>query len=140
MSQLETFKKTEKSRVRFKEYKCVFPGCSEGLKTKYNCISHIWDIHLRHLNSITEAYKNLSNRDQARILCLPYLKYVENSESERKRKPYDLGNILNRKNDFNNQQMTLGSPPPQQTESTSINNDTLYPHFPTNDFFCRFSM
>ena len=31
-------KQKEETRERFKEYKCTYPGCTEGLKTKYNCV------------------------------------------------------------------------------------------------------
>ncbi|ELP94319.1 hypothetical protein EIN_130980, partial [Entamoeba invadens IP1] len=84
-------------RVRFKEYRCIFPGCTEGLKTKYNAISHIWDIHLRHIHNTTEPYKTLKDKDKARELCMPYLHFVKDAETTRKRKPYDLADVLNGK-------------------------------------------
>ncbi|ELP91379.1 hypothetical protein EIN_154460 [Entamoeba invadens IP1] len=92
---------TSDKRIRFKEYKCVFPGCSEGLKTKYNCISHVWNIHLRNINNITESYKDLkeSDKERARDLCLPYIFFVKDAETSRKRKPYDLSDVLTSKNE-----------------------------------------
>ncbi len=82
-------------RIRFKEYRCIYPGCSEGLKTKYNCLSHIWDIHLRYLYNATESYKSLKDKDYARKCCLPYLQFVSDETNGRKRKPYDYGTTLN---------------------------------------------
>ncbi|KAL7718836.1 Peptidase S74 domain-containing protein [Entamoeba marina] len=108
----------EKGRVRYKEYKCTFPGCNEGLKTKYNCISHIWDIHLRHLNNTTESFKHVANKEEIKELCLPHLKYVMNSESERKRRPYDLGDLINSPEDqFQNGQLSTATPSVKQQSS-----------------------
>ena len=28
---------------RKKQWKCLYPGCKEGLKTKFNCVAHVWD-------------------------------------------------------------------------------------------------
>ncbi|EKE38698.1 hypothetical protein ENUP19_0061G0116 [Entamoeba nuttalli] len=138
-------------RIRFKEYQCTYPGCNEGLKTKYNCLSHIWDIHLRHISNITESYKNLPDKEQARSLCFPYLRYVPNADGIRKRKPYDLPDTLINKVDFvpqnvqNPQQSPLVQPESSfyaRSEngynikcidsSDQSTNQTIFPHIESN--------
>ena len=44
---------------RKKLWKCTFKGCTEPPKTRYNCYSHIWDAHLRHINHVQIPYKKL---------------------------------------------------------------------------------
>ncbi|KAL7711510.1 hypothetical protein QTN25_010818 [Entamoeba marina] len=58
---------------RKKNWLCIFPGCNEPLKTHYNCYSHVWDGHLRHLAASPlyggvkgEVYKKLSNRSEVK--------------------------------------------------------------------------
>ncbi|ELP84006.1 hypothetical protein EIN_345920 [Entamoeba invadens IP1] len=81
-------------RVRFKEYRCIYPGCKEGLKTKYNCLSHIYDMHVRALNKTVEPFKTIKDKKAATELCLPYLKFEENAVTNRKRRPYDFSDLL----------------------------------------------
>ncbi|EDR25599.1 hypothetical protein EDI_172560 [Entamoeba dispar SAW760] len=90
-----SFKMEHKTkRVRFKEYRCIYPGCNEGLKTKYNCLSHIWDMHIRTLNNTQEPFKSIKDKKTATKCCLPYLKFEENAITNRKRRPYDYSDLL----------------------------------------------
>ncbi|BFU24197.1 hypothetical protein EHI8A_057070 [Entamoeba histolytica HM-1:IMSS-B] len=114
----------DKQRVRYKEYQCTYPGCNEGLKTKYNCISHIWDIHLRYLNGSKESFKSIENKEEIKKLCIPFLKYVTNAESERKRRPYDMGDLTN--GDIAEQQ-TMITPTPSVIPQFVITNKITPP-------------
>ena len=88
MQQLDSSHPNQK-RIRFKEYQCIFPGCNENPKTKYNCLSHIWDVHLRPLQNKTESFKTIQDKDDVKERCMHYVRFVTNAEN-RKRRPYDL--------------------------------------------------
>ena len=81
----------ETKRIRYKEYKCIYPNCNEGLKTKYNCISHIWDIHLKESTGDKRPFKTLDEQSKriAQAQTLKYLGFIKDAEAQRKRKPYD---------------------------------------------------
>ncbi|BFU20328.1 hypothetical protein EHI8A_007830 [Entamoeba histolytica HM-1:IMSS-B] len=85
----------EGHRIRYKEYKCTFPGCNEPAKTKYNCISHVWDGHLKLLPHEFHgiAYKSLpeEKRKEVKSKCLEYITFVTDTVNQRKRKPYKTG-------------------------------------------------
>ncbi|KAL7714983.1 Uncharacterized protein QTN25_007444 [Entamoeba marina] len=100
----------EKSkRIRYKDYKCTYPGCSEPAKTRYNCTSHVWDAHLKFLYKEFngESYKKVFDKQRAKTLCENYMQYVVDENHKRKRKitepKHDSFNCI--KDDF-----TLTSP------------------------------
>ncbi|ELP93208.1 hypothetical protein EIN_055130 [Entamoeba invadens IP1] len=86
-------------RIRYKEWKCTFPGCTEGPKTKYNAVSHVWDAHLKFLYADLQgtAYKNLpeQKRKEAKKACMSYIAFVTDTVNQRKRKPYKTGKRSN---------------------------------------------
>ncbi|EMS15867.1 hypothetical protein KM1_066160 [Entamoeba histolytica HM-3:IMSS] len=73
------------AKPRRKCWMCVFPGCTEPPKTRYNCYSHVWDAHLRHLNGEKEAYKRIKEeeRKDAMKLCEMYVVYVDDSRGKK---------------------------------------------------------
>ncbi|ELP92782.1 hypothetical protein EIN_372040 [Entamoeba invadens IP1] len=86
--------KEDSKRNRFKEHICTFPGCTENPKTKYNVISHIWDVHLRHTVHTTDEnlpFKSIKDKKKIEELCKPYIGFVESSD--RKRRPYDFADM-----------------------------------------------
>ena len=60
---------------RLKNWRCVYPGCHEAAKTRYNCYSHIWDAHLRFRTSGAQApaYKDVPDKAALKALCAPYM-------------------------------------------------------------------
>ncbi|ELP94113.1 hypothetical protein EIN_184800 [Entamoeba invadens IP1] len=76
--------------LRKKGWECTFPGCNSGPKTKYNCYSHVWDSHLRHLSACPmyggqkgEVYKKLTDRTTAKRQCEVYMLEVFESEEDK---------------------------------------------------------
>ncbi|ELP95063.1 hypothetical protein EIN_253270 [Entamoeba invadens IP1] len=69
------------AKPRRKCWICTYPGCKEPPKTRYNCYSHTWDAHLRHLNGEKDQYKRIkeSERKDAMKLCEMYVRYVEDT-------------------------------------------------------------
>ncbi|EAL52189.1 hypothetical protein CL6EHI_027790 [Entamoeba histolytica] len=70
---------------RKKSWLCIFPGCKEPVKTHYNCYSHVWDAHLRHLAASPiyggekgQVYKKLTHRLEAKKQCELYMTEVNN--------------------------------------------------------------
>ncbi|EDR22899.1 hypothetical protein EDI_021390 [Entamoeba dispar SAW760] len=70
---------------RKKSWLCIFPGCKEPVKTHYNCYSHVWDAHLRHLAASPiyggekgQVYKKLTQRLEAKRQCELYMTEVNN--------------------------------------------------------------
>ncbi|KAL7721657.1 Peptidase S74 domain-containing protein [Entamoeba marina] len=76
------------AKPRRKCWMCVFPGCTEPRKTRYNCYSHVWDAHLRHLNGEKEAYKRIKEdeRKEAMRLCEMYIIFVDDDNNRRRNK------------------------------------------------------
>ncbi|BFU22183.1 hypothetical protein CL6EHI_149030 [Entamoeba histolytica] len=69
-----------------KSWLCVFPGCKESVKTHYNCYSHVWDGHLRHLSNSplfsedkNQVYKKIKNKSEIKKLCEVYMVEIDPS-------------------------------------------------------------
>ena len=67
-------------KPRKKQWKCVYPGCNEPVKTYYNCHSHVWDRHVRFeldpQHPLAQfQYKNIPSdqKEYAKALCKKYL-------------------------------------------------------------------
>ncbi|EKE37765.1 hypothetical protein ENUP19_0307G0004 [Entamoeba nuttalli] len=78
---------------RKKNWQCTFEGCTDPLKTRYNCYSHIWDTHLRKVLCEKDPgryedvpYKNIQNKELVKSLCE---KYMTQLVSDKKRQESD---------------------------------------------------
>ncbi|BFU21226.1 hypothetical protein EHI8A_006510 [Entamoeba histolytica HM-1:IMSS-B] len=97
-----------------KQWICTFPGCTESSpKTHYNCYSHVWDAHLRHIISFqtigfkkAPSYKKLPDRKAVRKLCENYMQKLNKSQSYDFNSPNPLTNsnclLLDTKTPLNN--------------------------------------
>ena len=78
----------KKRRIRYKDWKCIYPGCCETPKTRYNCTSHVWDAHLKFIykeyNFI--QFKQIQDKEKVRKLCEQYIQYCPDEINIRKRK------------------------------------------------------
>ncbi|KAL7717512.1 Peptidase S74 domain-containing protein [Entamoeba marina] len=80
---------------RKKNWQCTFDGCTDPLKTRYNCYSHIWDTHLRKVFCESQpdvfentTYKNVKDKEKVKSLCEPYMTQLV---SDKKRVDSDDG-------------------------------------------------
>ncbi|KAL7715369.1 Peptidase S74 domain-containing protein [Entamoeba marina] len=78
-----------------KKWICTFPGCQEiSPKTHYNCYSHVWDAHLRHIISSplypkkTPSYKKLPDKKMVKGLCEKYMSLIDNNQNVLNSPPY----------------------------------------------------
>ena len=78
---------------RMKNYKCIYPGCIEKAKTRYNCYTHVWDCHLRYeyakegqnpkgLELI--GYKQHPEKQKLRKECDKYMVKLVDNKKQRK--------------------------------------------------------
>ena len=67
---------------KMKNYKCIFPGCMEIPKSRYNCYTHVWDTHLRYefakpgknpKNYPLLKYKDCPNKSELQKECSKYI-------------------------------------------------------------------
>lgn len=75
--------KCRRTAKKKKTWLCIFRGCTEVPKTKYNCYSHVWDVHLRNTvrgDAHGVAYKNLSDKNQAKLMCSRYMMKADEAQ------------------------------------------------------------
>ncbi|BFU25573.1 hypothetical protein EHI8A_070290 [Entamoeba histolytica HM-1:IMSS-B] len=94
-------KSPSKQRIRYKDWKCNYPGCNEPAKTKYNCTSHVWDAHLKFIYNEFGgvAFKNLENKQFPKEMCEKYIEFVPDEVNIRKRKYPLVTKQSNKKNE-----------------------------------------
>ena len=105
---------------RKKNWRCVFPMCSEVPKTKHNCYAHVWDVHLRKTPGVAAehptlpltTYKDSLQKDLLQRLCAPFMQKLVSKPTGHQEFPFafttDAPTLL---------QHLLASPPPSVTAS-----------------------
>ncbi|ELP93984.1 hypothetical protein EIN_181510 [Entamoeba invadens IP1] len=129
-------KNTSKQRIRYKDWLCTFPGCTEPPKTKYNMISHIWDSHLKFIypEYHKSAFKNLENKEIPRELCEQYLLFSQDEINMRKRKlPVSIQQIVNTQLD--KKQREFNYLVEEQEMQFHLSSETQQAHSPPSETF-----
>ena len=108
----------KKKRIRYKDWKCIYPGCIETPKTKYNCTTHVWDAHLKFVHKEYNylQFKNIKDKTIPKKLCEQYIKFCPDEVNIRKRKTIsyikqeEKGDCINEFiNEENENQMNLNN-------------------------------
>lgn len=87
---------------RKKNWLCVFPGCTEPPKTRYNCYVHVWDRHVRHRladtvesnDVILTSFKESNQKEVLKQLCEPYMKKLVDKQEGKQSYPFAFNESL----------------------------------------------